>query len=122
MLQPTLLNYGTISVASVAMRCAEELKCALCALQVAVGLRSQGFVRRVEAWWGPSANTQPWQKTEDGPLIALRVKFTGDKEPEVSCPLVTDHAHRMHMVAAAPWQRLLRRAAAALPYDSALHH
>ena len=55
-----------------------------CLLQVAVGLRSQGFVRRFEVWWGPSASTQPWQATDDGALIAVRVSFTGDKEPEVS--------------------------------------
>jgi hypothetical protein len=52
-------------------------------LQVAVGLRNQGFIKKVEVWWGPSANNQPWQMTSDGPLIAIRISFTGDKEPEV---------------------------------------
>jgi hypothetical protein len=53
-------------------------------MQVAIGLRSQSFVDRVEVWWGASANSQPWQLNEDGPLIAVRVSFTGDKQPDVS--------------------------------------
>lgn len=48
-----------------------------------MGLRNQGFIKKVEVWWGPSANNKPWQMTSDGPLIAIRVSFTGDKEPEV---------------------------------------
>jgi hypothetical protein len=48
-----------------------------------MGLHTQSFVSRVEVWWGPSANSQPWQLSEDGPLIAVRVSFTGDKQPEV---------------------------------------
>lgn len=53
-------------------------------MQVAVGLRNQGFINKVEVWWGPSANSQQWELTQDGPLAAVRISFTGDKAPEVS--------------------------------------
>jgi hypothetical protein len=53
-------------------------------MQVAVGLRSQGFISKVEVWWGPSANSQPWELTQDGPLVAIRISFTGELTHEVS--------------------------------------
>lgn len=53
-------------------------------MQVEVGLRSRGFVRKVEAWWGgANPRTQSWQLYEDGPLLAVRVSFPGDKDPVV---------------------------------------
>lgn len=58
----------------------------LLSLQVAVGLRSQAFVNKVEVWWGPTTSVQSGQADQppqDGPLLAIRVSFTGDKEPEV---------------------------------------
>jgi len=52
--------------------------------QVEVGLRSRGFVTKVEAWWGgANPRTQPWQLYDDGPLLAVRVSFTGEKDPVV---------------------------------------
>jgi hypothetical protein len=59
---------------------------AACALpQVAAGLRSRGFLSKLEAWWGaPKAAGQAAAASADGPITALRLTFTNDKEPVVS--------------------------------------
>ena len=63
--------------------------CLVWPLQVAVGLRSQGFVRKLEAWWGPAGLQQAQQTPVDGPLTAIRISFTGDKDPAVSVSRLT---------------------------------
>eukprot|EP00879_Flechtneria_rotunda_P013498 GHRR01014093.1.p1 GENE.GHRR01014093.1~~GHRR01014093.1.p1 ORF type:complete len:350 (+),score=100.89 GHRR01014093.1:875-1924(+) len=52
-------------------------------LQVTAGLRSKGFLRKVEAWWGPVAGAEPLPDNFDGPLRAVRLTFSDHKEPVV---------------------------------------
>eukprot|EP00775_Hariotina_reticulata_P002364 gene2364-2669_t len=51
-------------------------------LQVAAGLRSRGVLRKVEAWWGPVMG-QPLPDNFDGPLRAVRLTFSDQRQPVV---------------------------------------
>lgn len=53
-------------------------------LQVRSGLRKGGFLRQVEAWWGPVVGQEPLPDNYDGPLRAIRLTFSDQKEAVVS--------------------------------------
>jgi hypothetical protein len=46
------------------------------------GLRNKGFLRKVEAWWGPVTGL-PLPDNFDGPLRAVRVTFSDEKQSVV---------------------------------------
>ncbi|WIA31059.1 hypothetical protein OEZ86_001089 [Tetradesmus obliquus] len=54
-------------------------------LQVRSGLRHGGFVRAVEAWWGPApvVGGAPLPDNYDGPLRAVKLMFSDKTEPVV---------------------------------------
>jgi hypothetical protein len=56
-------------------------------VQVRSGLRQGGFVRAVEAWWGPVVGAEPLPDNYDGPLRAVKLTFSDKTEPVVSPPL-----------------------------------
>lgn len=55
-------------------------------VQVRSGLRHGGFVRAVEAWWGPApvVGGAPLPDNYDGPLRAVKLTFSDKTEPVVS--------------------------------------
>lgn len=53
-------------------------------VQVRSGLRHGGFVRAVEAWWGPVAGAEPLPDNYDGPLRAVKLTFSDKSAPVVS--------------------------------------
>lgn len=50
--------------------------------QSPAGLRNKGFLRKVEAWWGPVTGL-PLPDNFDGPLRAVRVTFSDEKQSVV---------------------------------------
>jgi hypothetical protein len=52
-------------------------------MQVRSGLRHGGFIRAVEAWWGPVVGAAPLADNYDGPLRAVKVTFGDKTEPVV---------------------------------------
>jgi hypothetical protein len=53
-------------------------------VQVRSGLRHGGFIRAVEAWWGPVVGAEPLPDKYDGPLHAVKLTFSDKTEPVVS--------------------------------------
>jgi hypothetical protein len=58
--------------------------CVCTCVQVRSGLRNGGFVRAVEAWWGPAVGADPLPDNYDGPLCAVKLTFSDKTEPVVS--------------------------------------
>eukprot|EP00878_Enallax_costatus_P029822 GHUV01032381.1.p1 GENE.GHUV01032381.1~~GHUV01032381.1.p1 ORF type:complete len:258 (+),score=55.74 GHUV01032381.1:66-776(+) len=52
-------------------------------LQLRSGLRKGGFLRQVEVWWGPVVGQEPLPDNYDGPLRAVRLAFSDQKQPVV---------------------------------------
>jgi hypothetical protein len=53
-------------------------------MQVRSGLRHGGFIRAVEAWWGPVVGAGPMPDNYDGPLHAVKLIWSDKSESVVS--------------------------------------
>lgn len=76
-------------------------------LQVAAGLRSAGFLRKLEAWWGPVVGAEPLPDNYDGPLRAVRLTFAHKKQTVVRARRCGARSWRMLAVRERPLSCIL---------------